>query len=762
MNKKLKKILSVALTFGMIISSASSINAYGKNTGQIDVNNDQTPIERKSINNYFKKNSKEVQKTPVLNDWVTTKTARVGNDTVHYIDGLSFENYDDGDHTTGLSNVMLNVFGWERYDKAAKLEKVVVPHIDIEANYTETEEKTAGVRIVLAGWTTNFDFQLPKRFMKPGTNVETPTTKLSETDEETDEEKGEVVDGDMVFTREEILNAIKKEMIADGKEVPSNDDDIEMPNEYLIYYIPVNEKGEQIYWRGINKLEQKSPTEFHYTTVDKPVYEKGFYEYFDAYFDWYTTSTNDRTESRTSIKYPYYETSDIKITPDKTRDLNPGDVVNLEIEINNPTQYIKNKFLTGGYDVIKSTGEENRVDEFNLKDENDTWVTIEPGQTINYKKTYTIPQDYKGDKIELKPYLYGVYAEYDYSTASSKLYFEPDSLEYNDSVTLYMKKSSGGGGGGSVDPGPNPPSPSKTVIIASGEKYTDVLTATVLGNEKNAPILLSQKDRVDEKTLAEIKRLNAEDIIISGGTDSVSNKVEEQLKDYNVTRIAGQDRYETAEKIGNEVRKTGNKEGAMLVDGTNFPDVITMSSLASQKKVPILLTEPQTLTDAAKDTIKTWGINDITIGGGYNSVSKDIENNLGVSKITRFGGEDRYKTAGLIGDEVRKISGNNDDMILVDGMDFPDGITINSLASYFKAPIMLTDPEHLNSLTADKIKEWSIKNILIGGGYNSVSKEVEDNLGVSKKERVAGQDRYETAVKISQRLSQTGKALGSK
>nr|WP_236887759.1 cell wall-binding repeat-containing protein [Clostridioides mangenotii] len=325
-----------------------------------------------------------------------------------------------------------------------------------------------------------------------------------------------------------------------------------------------------------------------------------------------------------------------------------------------------------------------------------------------------------------------------------------------------MKKSSGGGGGGSVDPGPNPPSPSKTVIIASGEKYTDVLTATVLGNEKNAPILLSQKDRVDEKTLAEIKRLNAEDIIISGGTDSVSNKVEEQLKDYNVTRIAGQDRYETAEKIGNEVRKTGNKEGAMLVDGTNFPDVITMSSLASQKKVPILLTEPQTLTDAAKDTIKTWGINDITIGGGYNSVSKDIENNLGVSKITRFGGEDRYKTAGLIGDEVRKISGNNDDMILVDGMDFPDGITINSLASYFKAPIMLTDPEHLNSLTADKIKEWSIKNILIGGGYNSVSKEVEDNLGVSKKERVAGQDRYETAVKISQRLSQTGKALGSK
>ncbi len=100
-------------------------------------------------------------------------------------------------------------------------------------------------------------------------------------------------------------------------------------------------------------------------------------------------------------------------------------------------------------------------------------------------------------------------------------------------------------------------------------------------------------------------------------------------------------------------------------------------------------------------------------------------------------------------------------MILVDGTNFPDGITINSLASNFKAQIMLTTPNTLSKETADKISEWSIKNVLIGGGYNSVSKNIEDNLGVSNKERVAGQDRYETEVKISERLSQTSKALGS-
>ncbi|MDR0880212.1 MAG: hypothetical protein LBN09_05835, partial [Clostridioides sp.] len=38
-----------------------------------------------------------------------------------------------------------------------------------------------------------------------------------------------------------------------------------------------------------------------------------------------------------------------------------------------------------------------------------------------------------------------------------------------------------------------------------------------------------------------------DEVIISGGPDSVSEKVIEQLKDHNVRRIAGVDRYETAE-----------------------------------------------------------------------------------------------------------------------------------------------------------------------------------------------------------------------
>lgn len=64
-------------------------------------------------------------------------------------------------------------------------------------------------------------------------------------------------------------------------------------------------------------------------------------------------------------------------------------------------------------------------------------------------------------------------------------------------------------------------------------------TATVPAKVKEAPILLVQKDSIDQKTLNVIKRVVAEEVIISGGEASVSQNVVYKLKDYKVTRISG-------------------------------------------------------------------------------------------------------------------------------------------------------------------------------------------------------------------------------
>ncbi|WP_024622363.1 cell wall-binding repeat-containing protein [Metaclostridioides mangenotii] len=159
-------------------------------------------------------------------------------------------------------------------------------------------------------------------------------------------------------------------------------------------------------------------------------------------------------------------------------------------------------------------------------------------------------------------------------------------------------EDSGNSGGGGVNPEPK----AASVVLASGEKYTDILTSAVLANEKNASILLTQINNIGLTTLEEIDRLKVKDIIIVGGEDSVSKNVEILINNYGkktkssykITRLAGSDRYETAVKVGNEVRKiTKRLEDSVLVDGTNFSDIITISSYAAQRRIPILLTEPK-------------------------------------------------------------------------------------------------------------------------------------------------------------------------
>lgn len=296
-----------------------------------------------------------------------------------------------------------------------------------------------------------------------------------------------------------------------------------------------------------------------------------------------------------------------------------------------------------------------------------------------------------------------------------------------------------------------------TVILANGYKFTDVLTSTVLGNEKKAPILLTNTENIKEDTMKEIERLNPKEIIISGGNASVSSDIEKELKDknYEVNRVSGKDRYETAKVVGEEVREiTKVNDKVILADGTNFPDVITMSTLASQNHTPILLTEPSQLENTTDKTIKDWKVKDITIGGGNGSVSENIEKELKKDKkVSRIGGVDRYETASLVAKEVVGITGNKTDSILVNGMDFPDGITINSMAGKLNAPIYLTNPKELPEITRKDMKD--VKNVLIGGGENSVSNNIEEELSKDKKvNRVQGKDRFETAVKISERFTE--------
>ena len=230
---------------------------------------------------------------------------------------------------------------------------------------------------------------------------------------------------------------------------------------------------------------------------------------------------------------------------------------------------------------------------------------------------------------------------------------------------------------------------SDTIIIVSGEKFTDELTSTVLSSKLKAPILLTKEKELSQGLIKELKRLKAKNIILVGGEKTISKSIDEELNDYNTKRIGGKDRYETAVLIGEEIRKiSGNISKGILVDGTNFPDAVVMSSLASKENIPILLTEPKVLNESILNIIDKWEIDNIIIGGGESSISKNIESKL-IEKIDvkRISGINRYETAVNV---AKLINGVNNKYIIVNGERFPDAIVASSYGAQKNYPILLS------------------------------------------------------------------------
>ncbi|MDU5809431.1 MAG: cell wall-binding repeat-containing protein, partial [Finegoldia magna] len=95
-------------------------------------------------------------------------------------------------------------------------------------------------------------------------------------------------------------------------------------------------------------------------------------------------------------------------------------------------------------------------------------------------------------------------------------------------------------------------STSENVVLASGYNFADALSAGQLASALDAPLLLSSKDKLDSETEGEINRLKAKNVYIVGGNLTIKkSSIDSYLKKKNikVTRLEGNNRYKTSEKV---------------------------------------------------------------------------------------------------------------------------------------------------------------------------------------------------------------------
>ncbi|QQK08217.1 cell wall-binding repeat-containing protein [Miniphocaeibacter halophilus] len=263
---------------------------------------------------------------------------------------------------------------------------------------------------------------------------------------------------------------------------------------------------------------------------------------------------------------------------------------------------------------------------------------------------------------------------------------------------------------------------SKYIIIASGEDYHDALVGGTLAAQIKAPILLIGKNNVPIEVLDEIKRLSIEQIYLLGGTNTISAKSGDILKETGakVERLYGANRVETAKKI-EEIRYSFAEyiipgDYYAVVDGRNFADALAAAPFVGQM-------DPVTYLYPYMENVSS-GKSYYMVFGGTSSVPK------GYNERIRYAGKNRYDTATKVADAYKsQLKRDIDTIVLVNGEDYPDALASAPVASINNGAILLTGSKKLSSETREYILNNSnIENIIIVGGENSVSSNIENEL----------------------------------
>ena len=276
-----------------------------------------------------------------------------------------------------------------------------------------------------------------------------------------------------------------------------------------------------------------------------------------------------------------------------------------------------------------------------------------------------------------------------------------------------------------------------TVVLANGRKFADALAGATLAHAYSAPILLTEKDSLPAETLAEIKRLGATNVIILGGSGSVSAAVQQTLKDngLTVTVVKGSSRFATAVEIAKAAKTVTKADPTEIffVSSDKFADALSVSSVAAIRKAPIIYL-PKTGSidaDTAAYLKSVKGkIKNAYVIGGSGVIGADVmtaaAKALGLtvdSTIVRVKGSTKYDTCVAVNTKFASTL-KGTEICVATGEDFPDALAGGVYAAKNTAPLFLINGKlKTPSLTSDQkayLKSKSVTKITAFGGNGAV------------------------------------------
>lgn len=225
--------------------------------------------------------------------------------------------------------------------------------------------------------------------------------------------------------------------------------------------------------------------------------------------------------------------------------------------------------------------------------------------------------------------------------------------------------------------------------------------------------------------------------------------------------VAGPTRIETAVQASKTAFKSADT--VVIATGYNFPDALGGASLAGAHGGPLLLTQRDALPKVVSDEIVRLGAKNAVILGGTSAVSDAVSGRLGellggASHVTRIGGADRYETAAKVAAETVRVlaaSGRSYDgtVFVATGQNFPDALAASPISAAKGWPILLTRPSAMPPSTVAALSTLGAKKGIMLGGTGAVGTNVASQLtlalGSTNVSRLAGADRYLTAIEVA-------------
>lgn len=216
-------------------------------------------------------------------------------------------------------------------------------------------------------------------------------------------------------------------------------------------------------------------------------------------------------------------------------------------------------------------------------------------------------------------------------------------------------------------------------------------------------------------------------------------------------RSFGGTRFETAIAMSQTFDAS---EYVVLATGRSYPDALAGVPLAYALNAPILLTERDYIPDEVVAEIGRLGATKAILLGGTSAVSQNIVDQLesmgmASADIERISGATRYETARAIALRLQQVlgAGSIDKAFVATGLNFPDALAAAGAAAKAGCPILLVKPGDPNTAALGAINSLGISDTVIVGGTAVVPADVAARM--PSPERLAGANRYETAVRIA-------------